>query len=80
MKDITKEKLADKLQFLHSKFHLELNNGTKSMVITCCQGAVYYRPTQEMVSIENLIRQADKELYKCEEMGKACFAYEEYPA
>jgi len=78
MKDLSKEKLIDKLRLLHNKLQLDFSDSQETIHITCSLGAVYYQAKQGKVSIEELIKQADACLYKVKAAGKNYFEYDDY--
>lgn len=78
MKEITKEKLLDKLNFLHQKTQFSVVNEDKELPVTCCLGAVYCNAAKGNVTIEKLINQADQCLYSAKGAGKNAFQCVDY--
>jgi len=78
MKAVTKEKLVDKLQFLHKKYQLDYTKGDNITHVTCSIGAVFYERKQGPVDIIKLIEKADKNLYLGKENGRNQFVCIDY--
>jgi len=78
MKEVSKEKLLDKLQFLHHKFQLDYSKDEADLHITCSIGAVHYNAEQGPTDIVKLIERADFCLYKVKANGRNQFYVTDY--
>lgn len=70
VKNIPKEKLTDKLEFLLKKMHEFYGEGDKTVEITASVGVAW---AQEDLSFGEVLERADKALYKAKEDGKNRF-------
>ena len=70
VKNMPKEKLTDKLDFLLKKMHEFYGEGDKTVEITVSVGVAW---AQEDLSFGEVLERADKALYKAKEDGKNRF-------
>ena len=70
LKDISKEKLQDKVDFLHKKLKKEFAYSRAKDMISCSLGVVFRQGAEHSCSLDELIAQADADTYKCKHAGK----------